>query len=108
MAVQQHLSTISGISNEAVSVQAGKLVKSFDQDTRLNILKIANIPPVEISPEHMIAMKVDLAIPWKKLKTISRYFVHIEHLKIIAKFSFTKINNSSKKKLLAYPILLSH
>ena len=86
MAVQQHLSTISGSSSEAVSVQAGKLVKSFDQDTRLNILKIANIPPVEISPEHMIAMKVDLAIPWEKLKTISRYFVHIEHLKIIAKF----------------------
>ena len=90
MAVQQHLLAISGSSNEAVSVQAGKLVKSFDQDTRLNIMKIAKILPVEISPEHMIAMKVDLAIPWEKLKTISRYFVHIEHLKIIAKILIYK------------------
>ena len=69
-----------------MSVQAGKLVKSCDQDTRLNILKIANIPPVEISAEHLTAIKVDLVIPREKLKTISRYFVHIEHLKIMAKF----------------------
>ena len=86
MVLQQHLSTVSGSSNEAVSAQAGKLLKLFDQDTRLNILKIANIHPVEKSPVHMVAMKVDLAIPWEKLKTISRYFVHIEHLKIMAKF----------------------
>ena len=69
-----------------MSVQSGNFVKSLDQDTRLNILKIGNIPPVEISPEHMVAMKVDLAISWEKLKTISRYFVHIEHLKIMTKF----------------------
>ena len=60
-----------------MSVQAGNFVKSFDQDTRLNILKIDNISPVEISPERMFAMKLDLAILWEKLKTISRYFVHI-------------------------------
>ena len=65
--LQQPLSTISGSSNEAVSVQAGNCENSFDQGTRLNILKIGNIPPVEISPEHMVAMKVDLAIPWEKL-----------------------------------------
>ena len=49
-----------------MSVHAGNFVKSFNQDTRLNILKTGNIPPVEISPEHMVAMRVDLAIPWEK------------------------------------------
>ena len=86
-ALQQHLSTISGNSNKVVSVQAGKLVKLFDQDTKLNILKMGNIRPVQISPEYMVAMKVDLAIPcWEKLKTISSYLVYIKHLKIMAKF----------------------
>ena len=70
-----------------LSVQAGKLVKPFDQDTKLNILKMGNIPPVQISPEYMVAMKVDLAIPCsEKLKTICRSLVHTKHLKIMAKF----------------------
>ena len=48
---------------------------------------MGNIPPVQISPEYMVAMKVDLAIPCsEKLKTISRSLVHIKHLKIMAKF----------------------
>ena len=57
------------------SIQAGNFVKWFDQDTRLNVLKIGNIPPVEISLEHVVAMKVDLAIPSEKVKAFSRYFV---------------------------------
>ena len=51
-ALQQHLSTISGSSKEAVSVLVGIFVKLFDQDTILSILKIGNIPPVEISLEQ--------------------------------------------------------
>lgn len=39
--------------NETVSVQAGKFVKLFHEDSRLNILKIGNIPPVQISPENI-------------------------------------------------------
>ena len=62
-ALQQHLSTIFGSSNQAVSVQVGNFVKLFNQDIRLNILNIGNVPPVEISPEHMVAMNVDLQIP---------------------------------------------
>ena len=38
-------------------------------------------------------MKLDLKIPCEKLKTISRYFVHIDHLKTMA-----KISNSIKEK----------
>ena len=72
---------------------SGKSVKSFDQDTRLNILKIGNLLPVKISSKHIVVMKVDLTIPCEKLKTISRYLVHIEHLKTMA-----KISNSFKEK----------
>ena len=52
-ALQRYLSIFSRSFNETVSVQAGKFVKLFHEDTRLNILKIGNIPPVQISPENI-------------------------------------------------------
>ena len=65
--------TSSGSTEASVSIQAGKMVKFFDEETRSSILKEANISSVDICPETMIAMKVDMGIPWEKLKTMSRY-----------------------------------
>ena len=73
-AIHHQLHKIAGNSSDAVATQTGKLFNSFDEATRSDILSAGNIPSATISPKHMVAMKVDLGIPWEKLKTIARYF----------------------------------
>ena len=77
----------SGKSTAAVTKQAGKFVKTLGLEQREEILKQANIPSVEISEENLVAMKVDMGIPWEKLKTMSRFFSlhHILHLNKLCK-----------------------
>ena len=72
--IHHQLTKIAGNSNDAVATQTGQLFRSFDEETRSDILKTGDIPSVNISSKHMVAMKVDLGIPWEKLKTIARYF----------------------------------
>ena len=60
-------------SKDASMLQAGKMIKSFGKQERAEIIKSSNIPNVEIGKEALVAMKVDLGIPWEKLKTMSRY-----------------------------------
>ena len=60
-------------SKDASKLQAGKIIKSFGKQERAEIIKASNIPNIEIGKETMVAMKVDLGIPWEKLKTMSRY-----------------------------------
>ena len=52
--------------------QAAHLIQSFRGGERENTLKLANILPFDVDAETMVAMKVDLSIPWEKLKNISR------------------------------------
>ena len=68
--VKKELSICSG--NDGTKNQAAHLIQSFGQGKRENILKLANILPFEVDAETMVAMKVDLGIPWEKLKNISR------------------------------------
>ena len=63
--------TTSGKSNGAVTIQTGKLVKSLGVEERQQILKTAGIS-MELGEEELVAMKVDMGIPWEKLKTMSR------------------------------------
>ena len=58
--------------NDGTKKQAAHLIQSFGRGERENILKLANILPYEVDAETMVAMKVDLGIPWQKLKNISR------------------------------------
>ena len=51
------------------------MIKSFGKQERAEINKSSNIPNVEIGKQALVAMKVDLGIPWEKLKTMSRYTV---------------------------------
>ena len=47
-------------------------MKTLSRDQRSQILKSAKISPIEIGAEEMVAMKVDLGIPWEKLKNMAR------------------------------------
>ena len=52
--------------------QAAHLLQSTGRGERGNIFKLANILPFEVDAETMAAMKINLGIPWEKLKYISR------------------------------------
>ena len=66
------MTTVAGDSAKGLTIQTAQLVKSFNSEERQEILKCGNIPSAEISPEKMVALKANLAIPWGKLKTICR------------------------------------
>jgi len=66
----------SGKSTAATGVQTRKIIQSLDEDTRRDILNEANIDSIEIGPQQMVAMEVDLGIPWEKLKCMSRYKIN--------------------------------
>ena len=65
----QELYICSG--NDGTKNQAAHLIQSLGRGERGKILKLANILPSEVDAETMVAMKVDLGIPWEKLKNIS-------------------------------------
>lgn len=71
-----HLETISGSTKQSTIIQAGSLLKRFSQNDRNDILKQANIVSYEIDEESLVAMKVDMGIPWQKLKTMARYNIY--------------------------------
>ena len=66
------LNEISGNKEAAVTHQTGNLLKMFDETQRQRILEDAKIPNVELDAQTMVAMKVDLSIPWERLKTMAR------------------------------------
>ena len=70
--LQVEIKISTGETSESVQIQVSKLVKSFGYDDRKAILEQANIQPSEIIAEEMVAMKVDLGIPWEKMKTMGR------------------------------------
>ena len=68
----EQLQNTSGHSEEASTIQTSKLVTSIEDEKRHDILEKAGISPAVITPENMVAMKVDLEIPWEKLKCMAR------------------------------------
>ena len=66
----------SGETTESFNTQASSFIKSLDVEQRQIILKDAKIPSVDIPEDTMVAMKVDMGIPWEKLKTMSRYLLN--------------------------------
>ena len=55
-------------SKDSQITQTAKLVKSFQDEEKEAILKKAKIATPEITAEQMVAMKIDIGIPWEKLK----------------------------------------
>ena len=68
----EQLQNTSGHSEETSAIQTLKLVTSIEVEKRDNILEKAGISPAVITPENMVAKKVDLRIPWEKLKCMAR------------------------------------
>jgi hypothetical protein len=51
----------------------------LSKEEREDILKSAGLP-IGIPPDHALAMKADLAIPWATMREISRYIKsHIQN-----------------------------
>ena len=68
----KQLHNTSGHSEEASAIQTSKIVTSIEDEKRHDILEKAGIYAAVITPENMVAMKVDLGIPWEKLKCMAR------------------------------------
>ena len=66
------IESCSGSSEKALIIQTSKIVKSFSEENRSQILKEANISPIEIDEKEIVALKVNLGIPWEKVKSMAR------------------------------------
>ena len=59
------------VGGEGSSLILRKELELLDKDERSKLLQEAGITP-DIPPEQGLALKVDLAIPWNKLRVIRR------------------------------------
>ena len=59
------------VSMGKCSTQLQDEVRALSKDERLDLLREAGFS-VEVPPEHGLAMKVDIGLPWAKLRTIQR------------------------------------
>ena len=70
--LQNQMETFAGSSKDDLAVQTGSLLKSYGEKERELILKTSQIKSIEILPKTMVAMKLDMGIPWEKMKTMAR------------------------------------
>ena len=68
----EQLQNTSRHLEEASVIQTSKLVTSIEDKKRHDILEKAGVAPAVITPENRVAIKVDLGIPWEKLKCMAR------------------------------------
>lgn len=61
----------SSLSGGDSSVQLASEVKALTKEEREAVLQQAHLP-IHIPPNHALAMKADLALPWAKMRVISR------------------------------------
>ena len=59
------------ISGGDTSTQLQSEIHALSPEERKEVLKEAQLP-IEIPPEHALALKADLGIPWAKMRHISR------------------------------------
>ena len=59
-------------AEKASVVQTSRLLKSFEEGHRKNILMKVGIVVADIAPKELVAMKVDMGTPWEKVKRIAR------------------------------------
>jgi ribosomal protein L29 len=61
----------TSISGGDTSAQLRAEIKALSKEEREEVLKEAHLP-IAIPPDHALAMKADLALPWSKMRVISR------------------------------------
>ena len=54
-----------------VSVQMTSELRTLKKEEREELLREAKLP-VQIPPDHALAIKADLALPWAKMRVIAR------------------------------------
>ncbi len=59
------------ISGGDISVQLRSELRVLTKEEREEVLREAGLP-IKIPPDHALAMKADLALPWAKMWSISR------------------------------------
>lgn len=59
------------ISGGDTSVQLKDEIRALSREEREDVLKEAQLPII-IPPDHALAIKADLALPWSKMRVISR------------------------------------
>ena len=64
------MAMVAGKSQKSINLQASKLIGTFGEQERQDILKKAGIRPV-IEAERMVAMKCQLGLPWNKMRGVS-------------------------------------
>ena len=69
--LMEQLQNTSGHSEEASAIQTSKLAISIWDGKRHDILEKVGISPAVITPKNMAAMKVDLGMPWEKVKCMA-------------------------------------
>ena len=70
--LMRQLNNTCGNTEKASLVETSKLLNSFEEDHRKNILMKAGIVAAGITPEEIVAMKLDMGIPWEKIKCMAR------------------------------------
>lgn len=60
------------------SAQLASEIKSLSKEEREQLLSEAQLP-IYIPPDHALALKSDLSIPWNKLRTLARYRTYTHH-----------------------------
>ena len=59
------------LSGGECSIQLRSELKALSKEEREEVLKDAQLP-VQLPPDHALAMKAELALPWAKMRKISR------------------------------------
>ena len=68
----KQLQNIIGHSEEASPIQTSKSLALIKNEKRHDFLEKVGIYPIIITPKNMVALQVDLGIPWEKLKCMTR------------------------------------
>ena len=59
------------INGGDVSVQMTSELRALNKEEREELLREVKLP-VQIPPDHALAIKADLALPWAKMRVIAR------------------------------------
>lgn len=61
----------TSISGGDTSMQLQSELHALSKEEREAVLQEAQLP-IQIPPDHALAMKADLALPWAKMRVVSR------------------------------------
>nr|XP_047144594.1 uncharacterized protein LOC124818114 [Hydra vulgaris] len=76
--IHQSLVEKAGLAKKAKINQAALMLNSFNDNDKINILKKANIPQVQIESKDIVSLKAYCGLPWEKMIS----FFHTKNVKL--------------------------